>query len=61
MQQFNKATVAAVALALVAGLEVARDSLPLSDTWRSGIAIAVVVLGTVATYAVKNKPATPTK
>lgn len=57
MQRFNKATVAAVALALVAGLEVARDSLPIPEAVRPYLALAIVVLGTAATYLVPNKPA----
>lgn len=57
MGKFNKATVAAVALALVAGLEVARDSLPIPESARPWVAIAIVVLGTAATYLVPNKPA----
>lgn len=59
MQRFNKATVAAVALALVAGLEVARDSLPIPEPVRPYLALAIVVLGTAATYLVPNKSAAP--
>lgn len=59
MEQYRKAWVAGVVLAVMAGLEVAKDVIPMSDTWRGMIMVLLAVGGAFGTWRVPNAPKPP--
>lgn len=57
MSEYRKAWVAGVAMALIAGLEVAQKVIPMSDAWRGWITVILAAAGTFLTWQVPNAKA----
>lgn len=57
MSPYAKSIVAGVVAALIAGLQAAHDTLPMSPTTRAWVTVGLAVAGAVAVWAVPNKPA----
>lgn len=56
MDQYRKAWVAGAVLAVMAGLEVAKDVITMSDNWRGLIMVLLAAGGAFLTWAVPNAP-----
>lgn len=59
MEQYRKAWVAGVVLAVMAGLEVAKEAIPVTDTWRGVVMVLLAAGGAFMTWRVPNAPNPP--